>query len=231
MSLLLFASVSQLTSFASAAPFNITGSTLSLNDIPLTSPQCQDIDNCRSLYSIISSCVGTLFICVFVAVHRDVDSPHGRWARTVDFAGSILWTLIAPEYGLARAIDQFLDAGILSKRLEAARLGLGDDVHSGRMRDARTIYHSEETRKLVYSEGSSMDGEVVYTAIAGAAWKMSRSKPKFHRREFSLLALLHDLILSSQLGPALMLSLFSRKDFGILTKMTNRSALLQPMTC
>ena len=181
MSLLLLAYVAQLSIWpASAAPAvasNGTMSTFSLNDIPLTSPLCQNINNCRSLYSIISSCVGTLFICVFVAVHRNVQSPEGGWG--FGLAGEVLGTLIAPEYALATAIEQFLNARILSRRLEAARAGRGDRA-GGASQRAKRVYRSEEERKLMYS---GRDDELVYTAIAGAAWKMPEKGPSYSRRE------------------------------------------------
>ncbi|KAF7972789.1 hypothetical protein HWV62_17068 [Athelia sp. TMB] len=178
MSLLLLAYASQLAIWpASAAPAvasNGTMSTFSLNDIPLTSPFCQDINKCRSLYSIISSCVGTLFICVFVAVHRNVQSPK-NWG--FGLAGEALGTLIAPEYALAMAINQFLNARILARRLEAARAGRGDHARGGSKR-AKRVYQSEEERKLMYS---GRDDELVYTALAGAAWKMSNQGPSYYR--------------------------------------------------
>ncbi|KAF7979471.1 hypothetical protein HWV62_42293 [Athelia sp. TMB] len=178
MFLPLFAYMVQLTiSSASAAPTasNSTMSTFSLHDIPLTSPMCQNINNCRSLYSIISSCVSTLFICVFVAVHRNVHSPEGGWG--FGLAGEVFGTLIAPEFALATAINQFFNARILSKRLEAARAGRGDGA-AGASQRAPRVYHSAEERKMMYS---GRDDELVYTAIAGAAWKMSDQGPSYSR--------------------------------------------------
>jgi hypothetical protein len=40
-----------------------------------TSPSCKDIDNCRTLLGIIWSCITTVFLCTWVAIHPNIPEP------------------------------------------------------------------------------------------------------------------------------------------------------------
>lgn len=100
---------------------------------------CDDIHTCRTLYSIVQTCLATIFACVWVAVHRNISGPKPRdtrssnvviratqWllAKILDQRQSIVVfvvTLIAPEWVLAWAIRQAIRARKLAKELEEAR--------------------------------------------------------------------------------------------------------------
>lgn len=100
---------------------------------------CKDLDSCRSLYSIIQTCVATIFACVWVAVHRNIPAPQKKpnwssnaalkaaqwvWSKIADQKQSFVVftvTLLAPEWVLAWAIRQALRARNLKEDLERAR--------------------------------------------------------------------------------------------------------------
>lgn len=100
---------------------------------------CKDLDTCRSLYSIIQTCVATIFACVWVAVHRNIPAPKQKhkwnsnlvlkaaqwiWFKIVDQKQSFVVftvTLLAPEWVLAWAIRQMLVARRVAGELEDAR--------------------------------------------------------------------------------------------------------------
>ena len=90
---------------------------------------CKDYDNCRSLLSIIWSCVTTIFLCTWVAVHPNVPEPvdtrdMGFWRKRAHqlscFFGDklvmFICALLVPEYILAWAIRQFLMARKIAKK-------------------------------------------------------------------------------------------------------------------
>ena len=88
-----------------------------------TPSSCKDYDNCRSLLSIIWSCLTTIFICTWVAVHPNVPEPVDTqemdfWPKYVQntlcfFKTKVVMficALLVPEYVLAWAIKQRLMA-------------------------------------------------------------------------------------------------------------------------
>lgn len=98
------------------APFPTT----SLAATDPSSLTCDHIHICRTLLGIVWSCLGTIFACVWVAVHRNIPGPqktsHLGWLRVV------IVTLLAPEWILAWAVRQRFGAWSLSVELENARV-------------------------------------------------------------------------------------------------------------
>ncbi|KAF7970717.1 hypothetical protein HWV62_23204 [Athelia sp. TMB] len=100
---------------------------------------CDNIHTCRTLYSIVQTCLATIFACVWVAVHRNIPGPKARasrssnlvissaqwlWATILDQRQSVivfLVTLLVPEWILAWAIRQAILAQQLTTELEDAR--------------------------------------------------------------------------------------------------------------
>ena len=93
---------------------------------PLSS--CTDYNNCRSLLSIIWSCITTIFLCTWVAVHPNVPEPvdtrdMGFWRKRAnqlacffkDKMVMFICALLVPEYVLAWAIRQWLMARKIAK--------------------------------------------------------------------------------------------------------------------
>ena len=85
---------------------------------------CSDISHCRTISSIIWSCIVTIFSCTWVAVHPNIPCPKKRegknrfqkWMRNpfLSFVEHRLplfvCALLVPEYVLAWAIRQYLRA-------------------------------------------------------------------------------------------------------------------------
>lgn len=85
--------------------------------------RCNDIEHCRTLWSIISSCLTTIFACVWVAVHRNIPGPKQSWTSThIEWLKVIVLALLLPEWILGWAVRQFLNARGVAQQLEAARL-------------------------------------------------------------------------------------------------------------
>ncbi|KAF7969708.1 hypothetical protein HWV62_26168 [Athelia sp. TMB] len=102
---------------------------------------CDDIHTCRTLYSIVQTCLATIFACVWVAVHRNIPAPRTvpdpnsnpgliaksarwLWSKLCDQRQPVIVfcvTLMAPEWVLAWAVRQRLRAHQLAEELEMAR--------------------------------------------------------------------------------------------------------------
>jgi hypothetical protein len=81
-----------------------------LIDSPI--PNTTDDSKCvmrRTLFGIIWSCVSTIIICAWTAVHPNVPPPNqwkARWKRLK----IMFWMITAPELVLAWAVRQFFAA-------------------------------------------------------------------------------------------------------------------------
>ena len=88
-----------------------------------TPSSCKDYDNCRSLLSIIWSCITTIFLCTWGAIHPNIPEPVDTrrmniWRKSIHKALSFfrnkvpmfIYALLVPEYILAWAIRQHLMA-------------------------------------------------------------------------------------------------------------------------
>src|SRR5277367_4932923 len=84
---------------------------------------CKDFDNCRTLLGIIWSCITTIFLCTWVAIHPNIPEPVDTrrmsiWRKgvhkTLNSFGKkmamFIYALLTPEYILAWAIRQNLMA-------------------------------------------------------------------------------------------------------------------------
>ena len=82
---------------------------------------CTDYNSCRSLLSIIWSCITTIFLCTWVAIHPNIPKPVDTrdmsfWGKRANqlsrlFKGKMVMficALLVPEYILAWAIRQLL---------------------------------------------------------------------------------------------------------------------------
>ncbi|KAF7973369.1 hypothetical protein HWV62_15455 [Athelia sp. TMB] len=84
---------------------------------------CDSLKNCRTLASIVTSCLGTIFACVWVAVHKNMPGPEqSRISVQVESLKVVAMTLLVPEWVLAWAVRQFLRAREIAAELERARL-------------------------------------------------------------------------------------------------------------
>jgi hypothetical protein len=63
----------------------------------------------RTLFGIIWSCVSTIIICAWTAVHPNVPPPN-QWKARWNRLKIMFWMIIAPELVLAWAVRQFFAA-------------------------------------------------------------------------------------------------------------------------
>ncbi|KAJ6481028.1 hypothetical protein C8R45DRAFT_1215885 [Mycena sanguinolenta] len=85
-------------------------------DSRTTTDSCDDINSCRTLFSIVWGCLATIFACTWVSVHPNVPPPGQSrlqlfWRRLK----MMLIGIIAPEIMVGFAARQRLGAHILSK--------------------------------------------------------------------------------------------------------------------
>ncbi|KAI0059777.1 hypothetical protein BV25DRAFT_1022277 [Artomyces pyxidatus] len=113
----------------STAPIvaNITIST-TLTSVS-TADACTDIAICRTRYTIIWSSLFTILACVWTAVHRNVPEPERAdespsWhivGRVLEAVKIVAAAVLVPEWVLAWAVRQRLNAHTVRKELESAR--------------------------------------------------------------------------------------------------------------
>ncbi|KAF7365593.1 hypothetical protein MVEN_00432700 [Mycena venus] len=80
---------------------------------------CDDVNNCRTLFSITSGCLATLFLSTWVSIHPNVPPPHQNslalfWWRL----RLMLLAIVVPELMVGLACRQFLDAWWFSKKTQ-----------------------------------------------------------------------------------------------------------------
>jgi hypothetical protein len=63
----------------------------------------------RTLFGIIWSCLSTIIICAWTAVHPNVPPPN-RWRARWNRLKTMFWMIIAPELVLGWAVRQFFAA-------------------------------------------------------------------------------------------------------------------------
>ncbi|KZP06180.1 hypothetical protein FIBSPDRAFT_1002718 [Athelia psychrophila] len=125
---------------------------ISLASSNSTSDTCKDIDNCRTIVGIVTSCIATIFACVWVAVRPNIPGPNQSWiSRQTESAKVVVVTLLVPEWVLAWAVRQFLQARVYTKELEAARVEAAEE--------ATVQHHRNSTQKGSTARYSSGDRE------------------------------------------------------------------------
>ncbi|KAF8331045.1 uncharacterized protein EI90DRAFT_3016499 [Cantharellus anzutake] len=92
-------------------PPNSTAFSISYSDV------CNDLRNCRTMWSIVYSCLLTIFACVWTAIHPDVPEQYSGWSFGKDSRNnSMIVTLVSPEVAVAAAWAEFFEAWIISKK-------------------------------------------------------------------------------------------------------------------
>ncbi|KZP10918.1 hypothetical protein FIBSPDRAFT_837989 [Athelia psychrophila] len=98
---------------------------------------CNELDKCRSLVSIVTSCLATIFACIWVAVHPNMPGPEQSWmSRQIESFKLVVATLLVPEWVLAWAVRQYLQARHYGKILEEARVEAANDAALPRGRNS-----------------------------------------------------------------------------------------------
>lgn len=88
------------------------------NTVPYDNPQYEY----RTPWSIIVSCLVSISACVWVAIHRNIPGPNQTWISIhLDWVKIIVLALLVPEWVLAWAVRQFINARCIAAELEEAR--------------------------------------------------------------------------------------------------------------
>ncbi|TDL14486.1 hypothetical protein BD410DRAFT_845985 [Rickenella mellea] len=59
---------------------------------------CDDLNNCRTKYDIVWSCLTTMFACTWVAIHPNIPAPYeSSFEIGLRRFGIVIMALIAPE--------------------------------------------------------------------------------------------------------------------------------------
>ncbi|KZP11765.1 hypothetical protein FIBSPDRAFT_937359 [Athelia psychrophila] len=137
---------------------------------------CKDIDKCRSLVGIITSCLATIFACIWVAVHPNIPGPNQSWAsRQFESFKVIVVTLLVPEWVLAWAVRQLLQSREYAKMLEAARLTGNDEAPLQHKRNSTDEGHT--TRRPPNNQGSEQPAGIRLEEL---------SRPRAHWSTYSM---------------------------------------------
>ncbi|KAF7370051.1 hypothetical protein MSAN_00635100 [Mycena sanguinolenta] len=109
--LLILIAVHLLSRNSSAAPLSHP------LDVRDATDSCDDINNCRTLFSIVWDCLATIFACTWVSVHPNVPPPGQSrlqllWRRLK----MMLIGIMGPEIMVGFAARQLLASRSLSKR-------------------------------------------------------------------------------------------------------------------
>ncbi|KAI9463023.1 hypothetical protein F5148DRAFT_982563 [Russula earlei] len=101
-----------------ASPLGKTSPPLvSLDQLHVRAPSCDNPHGCRSLWNIIWSCAVTILLCTWVSVHPNVPGPEETWPRVVvRRMGLMLAAIFAPEIMIIWALRQRLTAAELAER-------------------------------------------------------------------------------------------------------------------
>ncbi|KAH9962583.1 hypothetical protein BC827DRAFT_1266825 [Russula dissimulans] len=88
-----------------ASPLDISSPLVSRNQPQPSS--CSDPLGRRSLWDIIRSCVVTILLCTWAAVHPNIPSPDERWPRiAMRRIGLMIAALVMPEVIIGWALRQ-----------------------------------------------------------------------------------------------------------------------------
>lgn len=93
------------------------------------SSSCNDIEQCRTRFSVVLSCLVTLFACTWVSLHPNIPSPqHRSLSRFFHRLKLMVLALIAPEVIVVWALRQRLVARQLSKGVHVRNLTLEMEI-------------------------------------------------------------------------------------------------------
>ena len=111
----------------------------------------RDAPGVRGLSTILSTCISTLFLCVWSALHVDIPHRKSSFRKRLDKFGWIIIGLLAPEFLLWTAFHQFWAARQLytyaQRTLEAP-----EPVPSRFVRFCRKVTQGIVSRRLVSFE-------------------------------------------------------------------------------
>ncbi|KAI0059851.1 hypothetical protein BV25DRAFT_1918218 [Artomyces pyxidatus] len=142
----------------------------------LTTDTCTDILICRTRYTIVWSSLVTILACVWTAVHRNVPAPkrdgESRFSRilggVLEAAKIVVVTVLVPEWVLAWAVRQFLNARDVGHELEEAR-GEAKKKWEAKQETLKGMTHGEE---LVTRDHPDMTGNATSAEVDSSGEKL-----------------------------------------------------------
>jgi hypothetical protein len=79
---------------------------------------CGDIDQCRTMWNIIWSCLATIFACTWLALHLNIPAPDDGWLKiALRKVGTMVMAVLAPEFLVLWALRQSFAAHRIAKRM------------------------------------------------------------------------------------------------------------------
>ncbi len=110
---------------ALAAPTQAPTQNFTVLRTEIAPPWVPDPDN-RGTWSLLYSCIFTLVLCVWTAIHLNVPSYHEsqlcQWLRKLKW---VLLAIIAPEFCAYTACEQYLEAKNLIRQLAKTNVNNG----------------------------------------------------------------------------------------------------------
>ncbi|KAF8327809.1 uncharacterized protein EI90DRAFT_3067072 [Cantharellus anzutake] len=86
-----------------------------LQNVPV---DCNDPRNYRTMWGIVYSCLLTVFACIWTAVHPDVPHSDGDAEFIGSRGGSVILSLVVPEWTLVPAWEEFVMSRRISEKYE-----------------------------------------------------------------------------------------------------------------
>ena len=111
---------------ALAAPIQAPTQNFTALRTNIAPPWVPDPDN-RGTWSLLYSCVFTLVLCVWTAIHLNIPSYHeSQLSQLLRKSIWLLLAIIAPEFGLYTAHEQYFQAKELIGQLAEISVGNGN---------------------------------------------------------------------------------------------------------
>ncbi|KAF8644072.1 hypothetical protein AX16_008706 [Volvariella volvacea WC 439] len=107
-------------SLASPVPVSVPGgpipSPLCVATALLSTSRC-DAYKTRTIFDILYSCLGVIFLCTYISVHHNIPDQNDPWANKLWFkVRTMLYALLAPELVIMWALRQRIMAERLAER-------------------------------------------------------------------------------------------------------------------
>jgi len=106
---------------------------------------CDDLGECRTLLSIVWSCLFTILLCTWVSLHPNIPGPEEKWSKVAwRRVGLMTLALLAPEIIVSWAMRQRTVArrladrhkGLFTERWNCFLVGIDLDCRSRMDRDS-----------------------------------------------------------------------------------------------
>jgi hypothetical protein len=90
---------------------------------PVSEPSFQPDPNGRGTISLVTSCILTLLLAVYTAIHLNINPSKGWWSTFSEKLGWMLIATLAPELVIWIAIGQLQVARKVIKSIKAPAIG------------------------------------------------------------------------------------------------------------